>query len=146
MININPPLQRRIPPSLAKDPEVAAYLESQKTQLWQIFEYLKGGRLDITGDSDSFNAALSQVFNPETVIYTVTSNHETSGDEFLIVNSSVTITLNPDALENEQVVVFRDTSAGNVSVTDGFGTDILRLDKTVISYRYIIDEGWTRGA
>jgi hypothetical protein len=70
----------------------------------------------------------------------------TQGNMFIEATSPITITLNPFAIEDEAVQVYRNTTAGEVTVTDGFGTDIITVDQTVISYRYKPDTGWVRGA
>jgi hypothetical protein len=77
---------------------------------------------------------------------TYTQNLTTQGNMFIEATSPITITLNPFAIEDEAVTVYRNTTAGNVTVTDGFGTDIIVIDQTVISYRYKPDIGWVRGA
>lgn len=70
----------------------------------------------------------------------------TQGNMFINAIAPITITLRTDAIEDESVTVYRNTTAGNVTVTDGIGTDILILDQTVISYRFKQSGGWIRGA
>ena len=75
-----------------------------------------------------------------------TTDITTSGNAYIRATAPITITLNPDAVEDEGITVHMDSSTGDVTVTDGNGTDILWQQGTVISYRYKLDEGWVRGA
>lgn len=74
------------------------------------------------------------------------ANVTTTGNMYIRATSPITITLRSDAIEDESVTVHHDSATGYPQVTDGFGTDILTIRGTVISYKFKIDEGWVRGA
>ncbi len=80
---------------------------------------------------------------------TVTANVTTITRVFLNVTvSGVVVTLNPSPANGEQVIVHLNTgtSGTHVDVTDGTGTDRIRLDQTVLSYRYSSNlSQWVRG-
>ncbi len=79
----------------------------------------------------------------------VTADVTTSARVFLNVTASgVVVTLNPSPANGEQVIVHLNTGTKGtyVDVTDGTGTDRIRLDQTVLSYRYSSDlSQWVRG-
>ncbi len=79
----------------------------------------------------------------------VAANITTSTRAFLNVTvSGVVVTLNPTPVNGEQVIVHLNTGTSGtyVDVTDGTGTDRIRLDQTVLSYRYSDTlSQWIRG-
>ena len=84
-----------------------------------------------------------------TVSYSEVSSSKdltTSGSMFIHASASINIELNPDAVHDDSVTVYRDTVAGNVRVFDSTGEDIIIVDQTVISYRFKDTLGWVRGA
>ena len=74
-----------------------------------------------------------------------TTDITTTGNQYINATANITVTLNPDALEDEWVTVRHDVASGNVTITDGIGTVILTARTTVATFRFKA-EGWILGA
>tara|TARA_R110002072_G_scaffold295673_2_gene466770 strand:+ start:8017 stop:8544 length:528 start_codon:yes stop_codon:yes gene_type:complete len=82
------------------------------------------------------NAALPQFQSPQskTEYHTTAVNYTTAGNEFVEVTSNVTAFLNAEPAEGEQVIIKRNTVAGNVTIDangstiDGAATLLLTTD------------------
>lgn len=96
--------------------------------------------------SDNRNKNFKELIKPE-YVHAVSASYTTIGNEIISATAVCTITLNASPDDNEYVVVYHNAGNGvQISITDGIGTDILVLDQTVISYRYLVDiDQWVRG-
>lgn len=112
--------------------------------------------LEFTGSGDSIINNIENKGNPfigydlsdEYHYINVIGDFTSFTNCFLNVTSQSVITLNQTPMDEEQVIIHKNTNNHNdyVDITDGTGTDRVYYDQAVISYRYSVElKNWIRG-
>tara|TARA_R110000796_G_scaffold121019_4_gene235156 strand:- start:180 stop:656 length:477 start_codon:yes stop_codon:yes gene_type:complete len=132
-VNVNPPPQLQIPPTLLKDRFTADYLRQINTilfQLWQrtggTTDAIEGSQKNITSSSSRVSRNAARINSLEIKEFEiVNTNTDITTQEFQIVicknTSSINITLDPQAIENDEVhIKRRDAEIIVIGSIDGF--------------------------
>jgi hypothetical protein len=119
MAQVNPPPQLNIPPNLLKDRETRDYLRQIETILFQLYnrtggasDIIEDNQQDITSTSSrvSRNAArINSLELKEFEIVSTTTNLTAEEFQIIICKNTlpITITLDPQAIENDEVHIKR---------------------------------------
>ncbi len=132
-ISVNPPPILRIPKAFVGDPEVRAFIEQQNTIIFQLYNRV-GGTTDIVEDSQqnitssssrvSRNAArINSLELKEFEIVSTTTDLIAKEFQIIICKNTIpiNITLDPQAIENDEVHIKRRGKRINViGSIDGF--------------------------
>ena len=132
-VNVNPPPQLQIPPVLLKDRVTADYLRQINTILFQLWQRT-GGATDFIDDSQknitssssrvSRNAARINSLEIKEFEIVITETSLTSQEFQIIIcknATSITVTLDPQAIENDEVhIKRRDGEVIVIGSIDGF--------------------------
>ena len=140
MAKVNPPPMLQIPDALLKDRQTRDYLRQVETILFQLFQRT-GGAVDIIENSQnnitssssrvSRNAArLNSLELKEFEIVSTTIDLTTEEFQIIICKNvaPITITLDPQAIENDEVHIKR--RGGSITVSgsiDGFTNKIINV-------------------
>lgn len=132
---VNPPPQLRIPDKFFNDPELRSFYEQQQRIIWQLW-LRTGGSTDLieaaeesltsTGSRVARNAAKINALEKSGFdIEIITADFTTSRNQVIICNntSAITVTLDPNAIEEDQVHIKRANNVVNVTgIIDGFSS------------------------
>ena len=132
-IKVNPPPGLRIPQAFLNDPETREYISQLNTIIFQLYNRT-GGVNDSIGDSQqSITSASSRVSRNAARINSlelkefeiISTTTDVTAEEFQIIlcknTTPITITLDPQALENDEVhIKRRDASIEVIGLIDGF--------------------------
>lgn len=139
-ITVNPPPQVRLPAKFYNDPEVRTFFEQQQQILFQLWTRT-GGSTDTIDTSEKeltsigsrvarnsvrINAVEKTSFDVESI----TADFTTSRNQIIICNntSSITVTLDANALEEDQIHIKRTNASVTVSgAIDGKSSIILNI-------------------
>ena len=132
-IKVNPPPGLRIPQAFLNDGETREYISQLNTIVFQLYNRT-GGVNDSIGDSQqSITSASSRVSRNAARINSlelkefeiISTTTDVTAEEFQIIlcknTTPITITLDPQALENDEVhIKRRDASIEVIGLIDGF--------------------------
>ena len=132
-ISVNPPPQLRIPPELAKSKQSKDYFRQIETILFQLWnrtggttDIIEESQQDITGSSSRVSRNAARINSLELKeLEIVNTTVGLTAEEFQIIicknTVSIDITLDPQAIENDEVHIKRRGSSINViGSIDGF--------------------------
>lgn len=138
-VNVNPPPQIRLPPELAKDKDTRVFFQQLDRMLLQLWKRTGGADdlideseqiLTSTGSRVSRNAA--KIDSLEFIRFNVveiTEDYTALPFEIVICNnlSPITVTLDANAIKNDQIHVKRKPSAAEVTVSGSIDGDTGRI-------------------
>jgi hypothetical protein len=143
---VNPPPQLRIPKSLARDEQAFQYFREIQTILFQLWTRTGGPDDSVEStaneniDTDALFGLVGRVDELESRdVFTVTTTHETSGNEIVICTDSATVSLNP--APNDQEIVTINRQAGIVQINGNGklvnGSTLVRMIRKYMSFDII---------
>lgn len=118
-VNVNPPPQLQIPPEFLKDKVVSDYLRQINTILFQLFQRTGGTTDEISNSKETITSTSSRVSRNASRINSlelkefeiVSTNTSLTAEEFQIIicknTASINVTLDPQAIENDEVHIKR---------------------------------------
>ena len=118
-VNVNPPPQLQIPPEFLKDKVVSDYLRQINTILFQLFQRTGGTTDEISNSKETITSTSSRVSRNASRINSlelkefeiVSTNTSLTAEEFQIIicknTTSINVTLDPQAIENDEVHIKR---------------------------------------
>ena len=132
-IRVNPPPQLQIPPELSKDRRTIDYLNQTNTILFQLWQRTGGVNDDIDSNSQKPNVLPSRINSNSSRIDSielkefkiVNTTSDLTTKEFQIVvcknTASISITLDPQAIANDEVhIKRRGAEVMVIGLIDGF--------------------------
>ena len=132
VVQVNPPPQVKMPDEFFSDPEKRYYFEQIRTILFQLWNRTGGGEdavdeseqaLTSTGSRVARNAAkINALEKAGFDVEIITADFTTSRNLIVICNntSKITVTLDPNAIEEDQVHIKRKSGVVDVSgLVDG---------------------------
>lgn len=152
---VNPPPQLRIPERFFNDQELRSFFERQRTIIWQLW-LRTGGSEDLVSDNaDDLTSTGSRVARNaarlnalEKIgfdIEIITADFTTSRNQIIICNntSPITVTLDTNAIEEDQVHIKRRGAAVTVAGTIDGLTDKLINIKNYSMHLVFDDIDWS---
>lgn len=149
-IKVNPPPQLRIPNKFFNDPDLRNFFEQQQIILFQIWNRTGGGtdaidaaeqELTSTGSRVARNAAkINALEKIGFDIEIITADFTTSRNQVIICNNTslITVTLDPNALEEDDIHIKRAGGPVNVSGSVD-GKSLTRIDVKYYSIHIVFN-------
>jgi len=139
-VNVNPPPALRIPAKFFKDPELRTFFEQNRTILFQLWNRTGGSSdavssteeaLTSTGSRVARNAVrINSLEKKDFDIEIVTANFTTQRNQIVICQNTaaITVTLDPNAIEEDEVHIKRTDAVVTVAGTiDGKTSKIINV-------------------
>lgn len=116
---VNPPPQLRIPQKFLEDPEIRSFFEKQQTIIFQLWNRTGGSSDSIASTEEGLTSIGSRVARNAARIHAlekidfdieiITADFTTERNQIIICNntSSITVTLDPNAIEEDEVHIKR---------------------------------------
>ena len=140
MTQVNPPPHQRIPPQFLKDPATRGFFERLNFNTFQLWKRTGGGADEIENSKQNITSASSRTSRnaarinslelKEFEILTTTTDVTTEEFQIIICKNIVDIdvTLNPQAIENDEVHIKRRVGVVNViGSIDGFTNKVINV-------------------
>ena len=139
-VNVNPPPQLKIPQAFLKDREVRAFIEQQNTIIFQLYkrtggndDYIEDSQQNISSSSSRISRNSGKINSLELKEFEIVNTTvDVVAEEFQIIickNSlPITVTLDPQATENDEVhIKRRGESIEVIGSIDGFTNKTLNV-------------------
>tara|TARA_Y100000310_G_scaffold342527_1_gene446161 strand:- start:9450 stop:9911 length:462 start_codon:yes stop_codon:yes gene_type:complete len=142
---VNPPPQLRMPQGWQNDPNIRPFVSNMLTVLRQLWTRTGGGEDGFTSLNSLFaelDDITAQSIPKTPVVVSVDDDYELSGEDLVITQAPVTITLNPtpDDMELTKVkMMYRTLLDGNGRTIDGAETKLIETKYTSLDLLYLID-------
>lgn len=150
--NVNPPTQLLLPDEFKNNPKVRKFFERLLFIAFQLFERTGAGR-DFISEIQTEKVDFGDIVKPDTSdlidddVVVITSDYTTIGNQTIICDDSVTVTLNAEPNDRELAKIHtrngRVDILGNGKKINDEDDAIIRRDFTTWNILYIVElDGW----